>query len=156
MEKTQFTMLGMTGSGKTCYLLGMYKKMLGGIKGFTITTDDDTDVDLRRKYNSMSDASLGIERFPQKTNQTDTIHFTLNYAYSAIMPFDWIDYPGGFLSEKNSINAKEYESLKSYIKHSGALFICVDGGLLKGDLENDEKIELIKDNCSSLINPFLG
>ena len=26
MKKTKFTMLGMTGSGKTCYLLGMYKK----------------------------------------------------------------------------------------------------------------------------------
>ena len=44
MADTQITILGMSGSGKTCYLLGLYYRMGSGLKGYTITTDDDTDV----------------------------------------------------------------------------------------------------------------
>ena len=102
MKKTKFTMLGMTGSGKTCYLLGMYKKMLGGLKGFSLTTDDDTDGELRTRYSKMDDASLGQKRFPPGTDQTDTYEFTLEYAFSPIMSFAWIDYPGGSMEEKVS------------------------------------------------------
>ena len=154
--KTQFTMLGVTGSGKTCYLLGMYKKMLGGMKGYSLTTDDDTDVDLRRRYARMNDASLGNDRFPNPTNQQEILNFTLEYAYASIMSFAWIDYPGGHLDEKKSGDAEEYEKLTSYIKDSGSLFICVDGGLLQGDDDNEDKSELVKEKCSSLINPFLS
>ncbi len=71
LDNTQFTMLGLTGSGKTCYLLGMYNKMAAGIEGFSLTTDSDTDVSLRRRYLRMEDPSLGINRFPAGTDQQD-------------------------------------------------------------------------------------
>lgn len=156
MQHTNFVMLGLTGSGKTCYLLGMYKRMLAGIKGFTLTTDDDTDVDLRQRYARLNDASLGPDRFPRPTDQAEVLNFTLNYAYSSIMSFDWIDYPGGLLKEKGSGNSEQYAKLSSYVKDSGCLFICVDGELLQGYDDNEDKSELIQDNCSSLINPFLA
>mgnify|MGYP002624602849 CR=1 FL=1 len=156
LEKTQFTMLGMTGSGKTCYLLGMYTKMLGGMKGFSLTTDDDTDVDLRRRYNRMSDSSLGQDRFPAGTDQTDIFDFTLEHALSPIMSFRWIDYPGGMLEEKNSGNSDQYNKLEEYIRNSSSLFICVDGALLQGDDDNEDKAELLQEKCSRLINPFLS
>ncbi|MDO5296228.1 MAG: hypothetical protein Q4F00_06235 [bacterium] len=155
MQHTNFVMLGLTGSGKTCYLLGMYKRMLAGMKGFTLTTDDDTDVDLRQRYARLNDASLGPDRFPRPTDQAEVLNFLLNYAYSSIMSFDWIDYPGGHLENKNYGNAEEYQKLAAYIKKSSCLFICVDGELLKGDDDNEDKIDYIKDNCSSIINPFL-
>lgn len=156
MEKTQFTMLGMTGSGKTCYLLGMYTKMAGGLKGFSITTDDDTDVDLRRRYDRMSDSSLGQDRFPAGTDQTDIFDFTLEHALSPIMSFRWIDYPGGMLDEKNSGDLEQYNRLEEHIKNSSSLFICVDGALLQGDDDNDDKADLLQEKCSRLINPFLS
>ena len=38
MADTRFTALGMSGSGKTCYLLGMYYEMCVGVRKFTLVT----------------------------------------------------------------------------------------------------------------------
>lgn len=38
MVDTKFTALGISGSGKTCYLLGMYHKMSESVNGFTLAT----------------------------------------------------------------------------------------------------------------------
>ena len=47
MEGRKFTILGETGSGKTCYLLGMYYEMSMSVAGYTvIATDPDADKNL--------------------------------------------------------------------------------------------------------------
>lgn len=154
MADTQITILGMSGSGKTCYLLGLYYRMGSGLKGYTITTDDDTDVNLRDRYARLCDVSLDLEkRFPAGTDNISKYEFDLQYGYNTIMSFDWMDYPGGLLDRKNSGNLDDYENLKNSINNSGSLFICVDGSLLVGD-DIDEKIDNIKDNCSNVINTF--
>ena len=73
MADTQITILGMTGSGKTCYLLGLYYKMASGMKGYTITTDEDTDLDLRKRYSKMCDQTLGEARFPVGTDTSPSL-----------------------------------------------------------------------------------
>lgn len=154
MADTQITILGMSGSGKTCYLLGLYYRMGSGLKGYTITTDDDTDVNLRDRYARLCDVSLDLEkRFPAGTDNISKYEFDLQYGYNTIMSFDWMDYPGGLLDRKNSGNLDDYENLKTSINNSSSLFICVDGSLLVGD-DIDEKIDNIKDNCSNVINTF--
>ncbi len=154
MADTQITILGMSGSGKTCYLLGLYYRMGSGLKGYTITTDDDTDVNLRDRYARLCDVSLDLEkRFPAGTDNISKYEFDLQYGYNTIMSFDWMDYPGGLLDRKNSGNLDDYENLKNSINNSSSLFICVDGSLLVGD-DIDEKIDNIKDNCSNVINTF--
>ena len=45
MGDVDFTMLGMTGSGKTCFLTGMYYEMSSGIQGYTLSSDDDIDIE---------------------------------------------------------------------------------------------------------------
>ena len=57
---TIMTILGMSGSGKTCYLLGMFYKMTGGLKGYNLHTDDDTHTDLSRRYDILNDSKKGI------------------------------------------------------------------------------------------------
>lgn len=156
MDKTQFTMLGMSGSGKTCYLLGMYDEMLGGMKGFTLSTDDDTDVSLRQRYAIIDDANRGQGRFPAGTDQIESYEFQLEHGYAPIMSFDWLDYPGGMLDVKTSGNNDEYNKLEEYIKNSSSLFICADGSLLQGDDDNEDKARLLKRKCTKLINPFIG
>lgn len=156
MDKTQFTMLGMSGSGKTCYLLGMYMIMVAGLEGFSFTTDSDTDVNIKKRYKRMKDTSLGQDRFPTRTNQAEVFEFTLEHAFSPIMSFNWIDYFGGALEEQTSGNIEEYNKLEQYIKNSSCLFICVDGALLQVDGDNEERIEAIQEECSSTINPFLS
>lgn len=156
MSDTQITILGMSGSGKTCYLLGLYYKMGSGLKGYTITTDDDTDVQLRNRYAKLCDASLPKEkRFPAGTDNISKYSFDLQYGFKTVMSFDWVDYPGGVLSKKNSENIEEYEEVKTAINGSSSLFICVDGSLLLGD-DIDEKIDNVKDNCSNVINTFFS
>lgn len=155
MADTQITILGMSGAGKTCYLLGLYYKMGSGMKGYTITTDEDTDVQLRDRYAKMCDQSLGIERFPVGTDNISKYTFNLECGYKPIMSFDWVDYPGGILNRKNEGNLDEYEDVKKSINQSSSLFICVDGSLLVGD-DIEEKIDRVKDGCSSVINTFFS
>lgn len=155
MADTKFTILGMSGAGKTCYLLGLYYKMGSGMRGYTITTDEDTDVQLRDRYAKLCDSSLGAERFPAGTDNISKYTFDLQYGYNTIMSFDWVDYPGGALDRKNEGNLEEYEDIKKSINESSCLFICVDGSLLVGD-DIDEKIDNVKDKCSAVINTFFS
>lgn len=155
MADTQITILGMSGAGKTCYLLGLYYKMGSGMKGYTITTDEDTDVQLRDRYAKMCDQSLGMERFPVGTDNISKYTFNLECGYKPIMSFDWVDYPGGILDRKNEGNLDEYEDVKKSINKSSSLFVCVDGSLLVGD-DTDEKIDRVKDGCSAVINTFFS
>lgn len=155
MADTQITILGMSGAGKTCYLLGLYYKMSAGMRGYTITTDEDTDVQLRDRYAKMCDQSLGKERFPAGTDNVSQYAFNLQYGYKTIMSFDWVDYPGGALERKNDGSLEEYENLKNAINRSSSLFICVDGSLLLGN-DKDEKIDRVRDECSSVINAFFS
>ena len=154
LDSTQFTMLGLTGSDKTCYLLGMYKRMAGGSKGFSLETDDDTDVNLRRRYKRMQDTTLGRERFPAGTDQPDSYKFKLTHGIAPIMSFEWIDYPGGALDEQTTGDIEAFSRLEKHIQNSSSLFICVDGELIQGD-DCDEIADNIKDNCSETINHFL-
>lgn len=154
MADTQITILGMSGAGKTCYLLGLYYKMSSGLRGYTITSDEDTDVELRDRYRKLCDVTLGKEkRFPAGTDNISKYTFDLQYGYNTVMSFDWVDYPGGLLDRKNSGNLEEYEDVKTAINNSSSLFICVDGSLLIGD-DIDDKIERVRDNCSNVINTF--
>lgn len=154
MADTQITILGMSGAGKTCYLLGLYYKMGSGLRGYTITTNEDTDVQLRDRYAKLCDVTLEKEkRFPAGTDNILKYEFDLQYGFNTIMSFDWVDYPGGLLDRKNSGNLEEYEDVKKAINNSSSLFICVDGSLLVGD-DIDEKIDKIRDKCSNVINTF--
>jgi hypothetical protein len=146
----------MSGAGKTCYLLGLYYKMGSGLRGYTITTDEDTDVLLRDRYAKLCDTTLDKEeRFPAGTDNISKYEFDLQYGYNTIMSFDWVDYPGGLLERKNEGNMEEYEDVKKTINNSSSLFICVDGSLLVGD-DIDEKIDNVKDKCSNVINTFFS
>lgn len=152
MADTQITILGMSGAGKTCYLLGLYYKMGAGLKGYTITTDEDTDVQLRDWYARLCDVSLDMaRRFPAGTDNIVKYEFELQYGYNKIMSFDWVDYPGGVLDRKITGNLDEYDNVKKAINNSSSLFICVDGSLLIGD-DVDEKVDNVRDNCSNVIN----
>ncbi len=88
MADTQITILGMSGAGKTCYLLGLYYEMGAGMSGYTITTDDeDVDVYLRDRYVKMCDKSLGSERFPAGTDNMSEYTFNLQYGYNTSSDF---------------------------------------------------------------------
>ena len=153
MADTTFTILGTTGSGKTCYLLGMYYEMCAGKEGYTLTTDDDKDVRLQRLYDRLSDKSLGADRFPAGTDNMSEYEFNLEYGYEPIVSFKWADYAGNALRLKNAV--KYFADLKKIISSSSSLFICLDGSLLMGN-DIRKKKRAISDKCSRDINKFFS
>ena len=151
MSDTQITALGMTGAGKTCFLLSLYKKMKDTFKGFSIITDDDNDVHLTERYKKLGDINLGIDRFPMPTMDLEEFSFELRYGTTKIMSFDWIDYPGGHLETKKEGNIEQYKKIKETIKKSSSLFIFLDGALITGK-DEEEDVEKVQDKCSGEIN----
>lgn len=161
----QFTALGLSGSGKTCFMAGMYYKMSGGVNGYTLKADDDDSVNLTAYYEQMANASGGADRFPGGTNQSTDYSFELQYGYKTLEKFRWIDYAGGTLKNKNTGDAEEYQQLKNDIAKSEMLYIFVDGGLFQDEeleyapndnAKTDILTDIIMDSCSRQINHFLS
>ncbi len=155
MSDTKFTILGMTGAGKTCYLLGMYYELCSGFNGYTLIADDEDDFELKLRYNRMLDLTLGSDRFPPGTDSSSTFKFDFQYAYRNVLSFDWLDYAGGILNTKSNLTSiDEYKSFISSLTNSSCLFICIDGSALIGETISD-KIKKIKQE-SKTINGFLS
>ena len=156
-QGSRFTILGETGSGKTCYLLGKYYEMSMGEAGYTVmTTNDEDDRKLALRYERLKDKSIGQNRFPDPTDQSQKYNFVLAYNYEGIAKFEWVDYPGGWLDVRNrgSINAQQYNEVKESILKSDTLFICIDGQNLVGN-DTKSKIRKVATKCSRNINPYL-
>ncbi len=138
----------MSGSGKTCYLLALYYKMLAGIEGYTLTTDDKRDIELRDSYSKLRNGKLKEKRFPVGTDSGtfEKYTFDLCQSYEKIMSFDWIDYAGGDLG--NKVGA--YEQLEQDIYESSSLFIFVDGANIIKDFQTGEELEDIDERIESV------
>jgi hypothetical protein len=131
MEDTiRITMLGYTGSGKTCYMLGMYAVMREGVRGFTFTTrDEDPDVDMDLELSERWERLVnetGVGRWP-KPNDNTTIpyEFDFNHGLATMIGFDWLDYRGQALKESPS--EAEVRELKAHLNESSAVLLCVSG-----------------------------
>lgn len=156
MADTQFTILGMSGSGKSCYLLGLYDQMASGSSGYTISEmDEEKNIELLDEIRRLHDYTLKRDRFPAGTDRVTTYHFNLQYGFESILTFDWKDYPGGLLVKRNSENSEDYETISKAINESSCLIICVDGSLLIGG-DNREKVTNIRNNCSNVINAYFN
>lgn len=153
MEKTKFTILGESLSGKTSYLIAMYSELSQTVAGYSIVAQDDNkNAELLNQFFVLDEESAGMDRFPQRTDQNQTYLFDLNYANKPIMPFEWIDYPGSLLRDANYGG---YSEVAKTINESSTLFICVDGKFLVGN-NTERKIKQIKKKCGITINPFLS
>lgn len=159
MNPKKFTILGESGSGKTCYLLGMYMSMNMDLEsiGYTIVAQDaQIKKTLTTNYNKLEDDTSGQGRFPDTTDQVQKYNFDLQYSFETILPFEWIDYPGGFLDPTSrDVTSEQYKEVEQSIRKSSTLFICIDGeNLVEGNI--NAKIRRVKRKCVARINPYLG
>lgn len=155
MKDVNLTALGVSGSGKTCFLLGMYYEMSAGVNGYTLTTnDDEDDIELRGKWRKINDMQ-GVARFPTGTDKNGDYQFHLEYAHKRINTFHWMDYKGGIMESKSTENPEEYDELLKRIEESDCLCVFVDGKLLCKE-DPEEMIRSVKDNCSSVILRFFS
>lgn len=152
---TKITALGLSGSGKSCYILGLYAQMAVGVNSFTITATNDNTRKLIDETEILGDKGRGMNRFPSGTSLNDRIDykFRLNYQSGPIMAVKWMDYAGGLLRDLGA-NSDVYSELEETIKNSSALCIFIDGeDLCYSTFE--EKKEKVAWHCALKINPFI-
>ncbi|MDE6434851.1 MAG: hypothetical protein K2L07_11570, partial [Lachnospiraceae bacterium] len=151
MAETKYTMIGMSGAGKTCYLTAMYMKMATGFDGFTLVTDDHTRTRLERDILNLREP-IGETRFPVATNETTTrsYEFRLSYETKKIISFEMLDYAGGSLRTRENT----YADVKQSIADSTALYIFIDGKSLCTE-DREERKENVNFDCALTVAPLI-
>jgi len=154
MADTKYTIVGMSSSGKTCFLTAMYMRMATGVEGFTLWTTEDTRRKFERDILKLRNGNEGHMRFPEPTpnaeNATKLYEFRLIYDTKDIISFDVIDYAGGALR----VGGPVYNQFKHSMEESTAMFIFIDGASLC-----DEDREIRKENvyydCAISVTPLI-
>jgi hypothetical protein len=149
-ENITITMLGTTGSGKTCFMVGMYAVMQLGVHGFTLSAQDsDEDIDLSDKWEQLLEG--GEDRYPRATDQTHDYAFDFSYGFRKLMGFEWLDYRGAALKEKST--QADVQKLKENLLGSSCIFLCISGE----DLVNPSQIlALAKKTKADRMNQYLS
>lgn len=133
---SKVTVIGNTSSGKTSFLYAMYNFIaMGYVPGFTICSSDVVaDKQLQEEYERLADRDLGKNRFPQPSQIKDDYSFSLQYGFKTVADFEWADYPGSFVKEKE-------DALIQDLAGSDAWVIFLDGEkLTKAIHTKDENI----------------
>lgn len=131
MADLTITMLGASGAGKTCFLVGLYNALRVPVKKFGLvavdaTPDVDTDKDLEDLWLRLHET--GHDRWPAPTDTSREFTFAFQYAYKTILTFDWLDYRGGALTDQPA--ESDVRSLVARLQRSDAIFLCVPGDAL--------------------------
>lgn len=130
MEK--ITMLGVSNSGKTCFIYAMYDFMQKSQNGFTfITNDPDVDMDLNEGWESI--ALDGI--WPNGTVETSFYDFTVLFKSRPVMQFSWCDYRGGAITGRST--EQDSKDLHERIKDSKCLIVCIGADTIKKIISGD-------------------
>lgn len=149
---TRFTAIGLSGSGKTCYILGLYATMAVGVNGFALTTQNH----IASKLEDWCEQLNEEKRFPVGTslNEVSNYGFTLAYKGKKIETIDWIDYGGGILRDKGVKLPEVFQTLQTSIETSAAMYIFIDGTHLCYEKLVD-KVKNVKKKCAIYVNSFI-
>lgn len=148
-EAIAIVMMGVSGVGKTSFLVGMY----GGMTeyGFQLhATDHDQRIDLDDKWSQL----LRGENLTAN-NPDETEHYNLELWNSRIplARFHWIDYAGGALSDPS--NEEWVQELTHYINNANCLFVCIDGEHLRFPITEQDLIWIRNETKANLILHYI-
>ena len=137
MESIRITMLGPSGVGKTCFMVGMYGIMREGVKGFTFSSEDlDDDLLLSDWWDQIENGGEG--RWPDNTTTSRDYNFYFSYAFRELMGFKWHDYRGGAL--RDGKDSEDLDLLMSQLAQSDAILLCVSGEHFRTDIAAEKKV----------------
>lgn len=128
------TMLGTTGTGKTCYLYAMADRMTTGVNNLTFSPSDyEVGLDLDDQWGKICD---GV--WPGPSNITEEYKFICAYSMRPIIDFRWYDYKGGLLNQVgDEIDKVERPKVLEKMNNSEGLIVCVSAEHLKGLLQGN-------------------
>lgn len=146
------TMLGTTGTGKTCYLYAMADRMTRGVNNLTFLSDDyEVALDLESQWCKICN---GVWPEPNDTEGKEYI-FTCSYALRPIANFRWYDYKGGLLNQLgDEVDKAERVKVFEKMNNSEGLIVCVSAEHLKGLLQGDSSAFRPFNAYSRLLSEF--
>jgi GTPase SAR1 family protein len=153
--ETKITMLGTTGTGKTCYMIGMSIWMqTKGINGFTITSENHNQSrKIRNQWNDMT-KKQGSERWPAGNAEEPLPYsFNFNYAAKTFARFDWLDYRGGALPDVEE--AADRKILVERLLNSDCIFLCISAEYLALAADEEDTFEAAMEAEVDTMNSLL-
>jgi hypothetical protein len=140
--EVKITMLGISGSGKTCYMLGLYATMQLGLQGFTLsTTDLDEDLKLTSWWETLV-GTQGEDRWPKLTGaEPYQYEFDFSYGMKRLIGFDWLDYRGGAMQDVST--KADVQTLLNRLQESSCVFLCLSGEFLTEEASSDSLLRSI-------------
>jgi len=120
MSENKVTVIGFKESGKTTYLTGMYICMSLGVKHFSLLArEPENDLYLEKLWEMISKGEK-----PDPSDKTEKYAFHISHNYKPVVDFDWLDYPGGILSQPDT---PSFQELVKDVMDSDCLLLILDG-----------------------------
>lgn len=113
-------MLGHTGVGKTTYMASMYGTLQTPINGFSLLTQNTTrHTELLKEFRNIRQG-----RYPLATAIRDQYDFSLVFQGKPVFPFQWVDYRGGALTERQDTSPEAQRLVSDLCEADGILMFC--------------------------------
>lgn len=126
MNNIGITMIGHSGSGKSCYLYAMYAQMAFGVNGFTFMPEDfDKALMLENKWTEIVENGI----WPEGTLKSTDYTFNCSHSFRKLLTFNWYDYRGHSIRESES---KDRGELFIRLNNSNTLIICISSETIRG------------------------
>lgn len=129
------SLLGLSGSGKTCYLYTATHILAKGIKvnGHTISATSRNRQQAIRLNRGIEQMADGI--WPEGSINTMTYPFELKIDGKSVLSFTIYDYRGGMLNGLNDDDQDDVEELFDTFEESSCIVILVDGDTIMQALD---------------------
>jgi GTPase SAR1 family protein len=145
----KITMVGVSGSGKTCFVYAMHNYMSIAQNGFIFTAKNpDVDLDLSDGWDQI--AYDGV--WPDGTTTSQEYDFYVQYANTKIMEFSWCDYRGGALLDRST--ETDTANLLKRINDSSCLVITIGADTMKEIIDGNVRKAKEFTRLSNIINRF--
>ena len=148
----QLSVIGISRSGKTCYLYAMAKTMLRGYAGVNVNAIDDVaGFELKKGWREIRRNAT----WPKATDVLTKTTFNCSLNLRPVMDFLWNDFKGGSLTSMNEADAKFRRDFEEFLRSSDGLIIFVASNELQDILQGVEDCDLIEDDLESLTELFI-
>ena len=128
-------LLGLSGSGKTCYLYTATHVLARGVEvnGHTISATSSNRQQAIRLNNGIEQMASGI--WPEGSINTMTYPFDLKIDGKSVFPFTIYDYRGGMLNGLSDKDQDDVEEIFDTFEESSCIVILVDGDTIMQALD---------------------
>ena len=147
----KLTMIGPSGTGKSCYLYATYFRMLEGVAGFNFNCKDfNQGLDLQDAWDMMLDEGV----WPGGNTESTNFDFTCFCRGRSIGDFEWLDYRGGVLKEREEKD-NDVAKFIQRAQNSDALLVSLPADLIlaadSDDLKTKNKWRSVKTRVLALL-----